>query len=161
MRTFRKSGDTAGQVCLLLSGAVEALALILRVRISALICGEFMKRSIKTTLDEQAYKRDGYSCVHCGGKTGLEAHHKIPDLERLDNLITLCHSCHKKEHGMSGCFVGGYDKRRKYKITKQDAILIKQMLTQGIHKKKIASQFGIHERSVCDIEKKVSWAWVQ
>jgi len=71
-----------------------------------------MKYSIKTKLDEKAYKRDGFMCVKCGKSTGIEAHHIIPELETLDNLITLCHVCHKREHNMAGCFKNGNDKRR-------------------------------------------------
>jgi 5-methylcytosine-specific restriction endonuclease McrA len=48
-------------------------------------------------------ERDNYVCLQCGGKAN-EAHHEMsyinhPDL-RLDisNGISLCHSCHKKEH---------------------------------------------------------------
>ncbi len=70
-----------------------------------------MKGSIKTKLDEQAYERDGYKCVECGEDAGIEAHHIVYE-EELDNLVTLCHSCHKKRHNMSGCFVKGYDERR-------------------------------------------------
>ena len=71
-----------------------------------------MKGSIKTKLDELAYARDGYKCEACGRTTGIEAHHKIPGLEVLDNLLTLCHACHKKQHNMSGCFIKGDDPRR-------------------------------------------------
>lgn len=72
-----------------------------------------MKKSIKTELDCAAYKRDNYRCVDCGKTTGLEAHHIIQDVEELDNLITLCHACHKKMHDYSGCFKSGYDPRRR------------------------------------------------
>lgn len=49
--------------------------------------------------------RDGYECQHCHGKTGdvrLDVHHIIwkskggPD--DVDNLITLCHTCHEDLH---------------------------------------------------------------
>jgi len=48
-------------------------------------------------------------CVKCGKTKGIEAHHIIPGLEELDNLVTLCHACHKKEHNMAGCF--GYNRK--------------------------------------------------
>ena len=76
-----------------------------------------MNGSIKTRLDEKAYERDGYRCVDCGKDTGIEAHHIIYE-EELDNLVTLCHSCHKKEHGLSGCFKKGYDPRRNLEALK-------------------------------------------
>ena len=62
-----------------------------------------MKGSIKTKLDELAYDRDGYKCVECGKSTGIEAHHIVAGIEELDNLITLCHACHKRRHHMAGC----------------------------------------------------------
>ncbi len=71
-----------------------------------------MKGSIKTKLDGEAYARDGFCCAECGKEEGIEAHHIAPDVEELDNLITLCHSCHKKHHDMAGCFVSGFDARR-------------------------------------------------
>lgn len=72
-----------------------------------------MKKSIKTKLDNKANKRDGYKCVHCGKTTAIETHHVIPELEQLDNLITLCHGCHKKQHNMAGCFGQGDAKDSK------------------------------------------------
>ena len=67
-------------------------------------------KSVLTQLDIQAKERDKNQCVKCQKKTGLEAHHIIPGIEELDNLITLCHSCHKKEHNMAGCFEQGESK---------------------------------------------------
>lgn len=48
------------------------------------------------------YRRDKFKCQHCGinGKR-LDVHHKIPFLisfdNSLNNLMTLCRSCHMKE----------------------------------------------------------------
>jgi len=58
---------------------------------------------------ERIYKRDNYTCQHCGQYGGtLNAHHiksyaKYPDL-RLDinNGITLCTTCHKAVHKKKG-----------------------------------------------------------
>lgn len=56
---------------------------------------------------EKALERDNYKCVVCGSKTLLQVHHKDemgrnkPKEEQnndLDNLITLCASCHIKKH---------------------------------------------------------------
>ncbi len=69
-------------------------------------------KSIRTQLDIEAEERDRHKCVGCGRTDGLEVHHKIEGIEKLDNLITLCHACHKKEHGMSGCFKKGHEPRR-------------------------------------------------
>ena len=46
--------------------------------------------------------RDGNKCVRCGSNNNLRIHHIKPvDLEgsnELDNLETLCSTCHKSEH---------------------------------------------------------------
>lgn len=49
----------------------------------------------------ECHKRDGYRCQICGlFKEKLEAHHIIPwritHNDDLNNLLTLCHKCHKK-----------------------------------------------------------------
>lgn len=57
--------------------------------------------------------RDNYQCSVCGATTGLEVHHIIKvkhgGTNEMDNLITLCSSCHRAidtlnlEHAMSKC----------------------------------------------------------
>ncbi len=45
--------------------------------------------------------RDNYECQHCGSKENLEVHHityRRVFREWLSDLITLCKSCHMKEH---------------------------------------------------------------
>lgn len=65
------------------------------------------KRWIEFSL--KVHKRDGYKCVKCGRKKGdvvLQVHHKIykNGLEiwdsPLSDCISLCNSCHAKEHGI-------------------------------------------------------------
>lgn len=53
---------------------------------------------------EKVLERDGYRCQACGTDHRLEVHHKDrsgqtdnPNNE-MDNLITLCASCHRSEH---------------------------------------------------------------
>jgi len=52
----------------------------------------------------EVFRRDGYTCVKCGEKKNLNAHHIIPfscdeSLRfELSNGITLCEKCHKLEH---------------------------------------------------------------
>ena len=52
-------------------------------------------------------KRDGHKCRHCGKKTPrLQVHHTIyikglmPWEYENETLISLCSTCHKKEHGI-------------------------------------------------------------
>ncbi len=47
--------------------------------------------------------RDGNKCTKCNGTTRLEAHHltyknHYNEHKHLEDLITLCRSCHKEEH---------------------------------------------------------------
>ena len=47
--------------------------------------------------------RDGWRCQECGSMEGLEVHHMNPRShlgdDVVDNLISLCVSCHGKRHG--------------------------------------------------------------
>ena len=101
----------------------------------------FAMLQTRTTLDDEALERDCYQCVTCRKRTGLEVHHVKPierdmpreELERLDcleNLITLCHSCHKRAHDYSGCF--GHGKER-HKLTQKESLRGLEMI-RGINK---------------------------
>ncbi len=77
--------------------------------------------------------RDNGRCVKCGSQKALEAHHVVErkkDLNHsVDNLITLCISCHHKEHGreISGEKVDEINERRKnwfVSVSKRDLIKI-------------------------------------
>jgi len=52
----------------------------------------------------EVFKRDNYTCVECGVKGNINAHHikewhQYPELRfDLDNGITLCVECHVKKH---------------------------------------------------------------
>jgi hypothetical protein len=54
------------------------------------------------------YQRDNNSCVQCGSKTNLHAHHicswaEYPSLRTsIENGVTLCGNCHSKEHPKMG-----------------------------------------------------------
>jgi hypothetical protein len=55
---------------------------------------------------QRVLERDGNRCRSCGrGDCRLEAHHIVPynhadpNTHALDNLMTLCVPCHRKEHG--------------------------------------------------------------
>ena len=49
----------------------------------------------------RALERDGYKCRLCSSTDRIQVHHKIPyrycHSHDLDNLISLCRSCHSKE----------------------------------------------------------------
>lgn len=53
-------------------------------------------------LRQQAFKRDGYKCTHCGSSKNLRCHHlryrKNLLLCTVDDLITLCNECHEAWH---------------------------------------------------------------
>ena len=57
---------------------------------------------------QAVFKRDNYTCQHCGSKKNIQAHHIIPWAKtrneqelryNVKNGITLCRSCHLKAHG--------------------------------------------------------------
>ncbi|MFI2909448.1 HNH endonuclease [Streptomyces sp. PDY-4] len=47
----------------------------------------------------RALARDGFACLHCGGRERLEVDHVVPIAQggtwTLDNAQTLCQDCHK------------------------------------------------------------------
>jgi phage terminase large subunit GpA-like protein len=53
-----------------------------------------------------ALERDGYACRHCGSTDDLCVHHVTPwhltHDNSLDNLLTLCRSCHSRVHYEDG-----------------------------------------------------------
>jgi 5-methylcytosine-specific restriction endonuclease McrA len=54
-------------------------------------------------LRNEVLKRDGWRCQDCGATTNLQVHHIRPRSrlggDVMDNLITLCASCHGNRHG--------------------------------------------------------------
>jgi 5-methylcytosine-specific restriction endonuclease McrA len=55
---------------------------------------------------EVAKRRDGQRCRRCGTSERLEVHHITPieqdgSVFDLDNLVTLCQPCHRREEGAS------------------------------------------------------------
>lgn len=50
----------------------------------------------------QVLQRDGFRCVRCGSDYDVAVHHRRKRSlwrdDRLDNLETLCSSCHSVEH---------------------------------------------------------------
>lgn len=54
----------------------------------------------------KALARDGYQCARCGATEKLHAHHRVHRGmgaanrdDRVENLETICHRCHGREHG--------------------------------------------------------------
>jgi group II intron reverse transcriptase/maturase len=62
-------------------------------------------------LRDEALVRDGYRCTKCGSTSNLDVHHVNPKHKKgrdaLENLITLCETCHVAR--------GGYGRPRKNK----------------------------------------------
>jgi 5-methylcytosine-specific restriction endonuclease McrA len=62
---------------------------------------EYYSSSEWRQIRRQVLERDNRTCKKCGQKSHLHVHHIIPrrkgGLNTLDNLISLCHKCHKPE----------------------------------------------------------------
>lgn len=62
--------------------------------------GEYLSTKFWKDLAKQVRERDDFTCAICK-RRGWEVHHKwYPPrgTEKLDDLITLCDSCHRKLH---------------------------------------------------------------
>lgn len=65
---------------------------------------DFMaKRSTEHRKAQKAGKeRDNYTCQACGTKKDIEGHHIIDHQfygnATVDNIVSLCHDCHKEVH---------------------------------------------------------------
>jgi len=50
------------------------------------------------------FRRDGWQCVRCPSRVNLQPHHMVYRDRFEDSvaaeLITLCRSCHEREHGL-------------------------------------------------------------
>ena len=62
-----------------------------------------MKRSsAHVTAQRKGKIRDWHTCQICGSKTHTEGHHLFDFFfggsSDIDNIITLCHDCHKQVH---------------------------------------------------------------
>ncbi len=57
-------------------------------------------------LRKRVLTRDGWRCQSCGSQSDLHVHHVKPrgqlGHDALENLITLCAHCHRRQHVGSG-----------------------------------------------------------
>ena len=63
----------------------------------------FLKTDYWKAVRVKVFLRDSKTCQRCGSKKKLEAHHLTykhhrNEMKHLEDLITLCRDCHKKEH---------------------------------------------------------------
>ena len=68
------------------------------------------------TLRNQIFTRDNHTCQSCGSQSSLNCHHIFYDrlgAENLEDLTTLCTTCHTALHKRLG-----YDRTTIYNITK-------------------------------------------
>lgn len=143
---------------------------------------------------EKARRRDDYGCKHCGmtaeehkTKWGslLEVHHIIPFYEftdhkkanRLDNLVTLCKSCHmaadraitqrqlllnlgepSRKKVKDGIFRGTRNPRAT--IDENQVRAIRRMIGSGMKQADIASEIGVTKYIVAKISSGKCWGHV-
>ena len=60
------------------------------------------RSSAHNTAQKNGKIRDYYTCQACGSKEQVEGHHIIDHqflgAADVDNIISLCHKCHRKAH---------------------------------------------------------------
>ena len=61
---------------------------------------EHISTNFRRRLNKLIKERDGYMCKNCGSNKLLIVHHKDMNYrnDNLNNLITLCRSCHVRLH---------------------------------------------------------------
>lgn len=78
--------------------------------------GAITNRKVSTKLQRAVIKRDNDTCVSCGSRENLVAHHIVPHNKggetSMDNLALLCEECHHYAHGgrqTDGGIISGAD----------------------------------------------------
>jgi hypothetical protein len=65
---------------------------------------KFLRSPFWIELRRKAIERDGGKCSDCGDVERLRVHHKVYRSDwyqtKLEDLITLCNTCHRFEHGL-------------------------------------------------------------
>lgn len=78
---------------------------------------------------------DEFRCKYCGSSKQLQAHHVLYPQDwyqtTTDHLITLCRTCHEKQHG-----INGKSKKEKRKRVKRWRQWKKEQSPEWQHKKK-------------------------
>ena len=119
-----------------------------------------------TKISRKVHEKYDFTCQNCGvNKSDLEAHHIIPVVQDenkardFDNLITLCHDCHKHVHSsivteqqfasevLQRQVILSYDKRLNKKISS----------ARHIHYSDVVSIEFIKEEECYDIEVEGKW----
>ena len=75
----------------------------LRQKRPRLILKQEEYKALKTVV----LNRDGWKCQGCGSAENLQVHHLSHrsrlGSDKLENLMTLCASCHRREHTEAAC----------------------------------------------------------
>ena len=76
----------------------------------------YMQSKEWRSIRNQVFTRDNHTCQSCGSQSSLNCHHIFYDrlgAENLEDLTTLCTTCHTALHKRLG-----YDRTTTYNITK-------------------------------------------
>lgn len=123
---------------------------------------------------EIAIARDGYKCVHCGmtreehkakWNIDISVDHidgkgrRTPKAERnnaLENLQTLCISCHSRKDVARSSSKG--ETHHKTKLTKEDIDDIRMFYSKGMRIKDISKGYPVVDGAIGYIVRRVTWA---
>ena len=60
------------------------------------------RSSAHTRVQKEGKVRDNYTCQVCGSQKDVEGHHIVDHqflgTATIDNIVSLCHACHKEVH---------------------------------------------------------------
>jgi hypothetical protein len=96
----------------------------------------------------------GVSSMEINHKDGIKANNVLENLEYCDRKHNVRHSFKlglNKPRTLRG------EKNPMSKLSKQDVMQIKKLISQGISQKKIGDMFGVAQTSIHNIHKKKTW----